>query len=270
MIRKAKGKPTESQQIQIAKKQHALETRIHKFTMAGVAFLPTDVVHGLGDALSHDEDTESEYEDEDEDASAEAAGSRAVSGPSLVIHAPPLLAGPESYTLPLPSALGFDVCRELGLTMLAHTELALREGQANEALAGVRLAIGEKSFLFRKALRNLHGKVRKTRAWDVIHSTTSRLNHHRNIYNQARDAMIRLEADADKLEIYRILKWTDLGTSTAIQDPNASGQRRKHLSWIWSTSGIEGADGSLMGECEQSRSLRTYMLILRSLQGQLD
>lgn len=250
--------------MQIAKKRDGLEARIHKFTMSGVAFLPPDMFHVYAKALAtsppaHDEDTDIGYSEDDEEDGSEAPSSREPTGQSTGGLSMTLPGGPESYSLPLPSAQGLDVCRQHGITILAHTEQALREGQANEALAAVRLGIGEQSFLFRKALRNLKGKVRKTRAWDVIHSTAARLNHNFIIYNQARDAMIALGADRTTLGMYQLLRKSDLKTSTAIQEPNAPGQRSEHLSWIWSTAGAQGADGSLLGECEQRTDFTKHL-----------
>ena len=48
----------------------------------------------------------------------------------------------------LPSSIGYQKCHELGLQHLTKKELSLREGQANDALHGIRMAIGEKSFRF--------------------------------------------------------------------------------------------------------------------------
>jgi len=43
----------------------------------------------------------------------------------------------------------------LGLATMASQELELRQGQANDALEGLRLALGHKSLLFRTKVRVL-------------------------------------------------------------------------------------------------------------------
>jgi hypothetical protein len=56
---------------------------------------------------------------------------------------------PEEITLFLPSSLSRADLERLGLTDIAKQELELRKGQANDALEGLRLALGHKSLLFR-------------------------------------------------------------------------------------------------------------------------
>lgn len=269
-IRKVRGKPRENQRIELAKKRDTLEARIVRFTTAGMAFLSPDMLHRLStntdSPVSEEEDTDSE--EEDDEPAQDVRPTRLRRGmPSGFGSAPEDT--PETYRLPLPSVLGLELCRQYGVSILAKKERALREGQANEALAAVRLAIGEKSFLFRKTLRNLKSKVKKTRAWDIILATSHRMNHHRLIYKQARNAMMALGADKETMAIYQALRSDDLKTSTAIQEPNAPGQRKDHLSWIWSLPGSQGVEGSILGECRASLYLIPPKAHHCSLQGQL-
>jgi hypothetical protein len=146
---------------------------------------------------------------------------------------------PEKKTIYLPSSIGAHKCSSLGLQKLALTELSLREGQANDALQAIRLAIAEKSFYFRKHLRLSRSKTEKTRSWDAIHTVGRRIQHQRHIYRQARHAMLNLGlSEAQLLSTYPELRDEDLHTSTAIQEPNSRGQRSKQLSWIWKASGL--------------------------------
>jgi hypothetical protein len=63
---------------------------------------------------------------------------------------PVLVHTAEIRPLPLPPTFGTTQSTSLGLDSLATKELKLREGQANDELQGVRMALGKKSFLFRK------------------------------------------------------------------------------------------------------------------------
>jgi len=55
---------------------------------------------------------------------------------------------PEHMSIFMPSSLQFAYIQRLGLVTMASQELELRQGQANDALKGLRLALGHKSFLF--------------------------------------------------------------------------------------------------------------------------
>jgi len=48
----------------------------------------------------------------------------------------------------MPSSLQITDMHRLGLVTMASQELELRQGQANDALEGLRLALGHKSLLF--------------------------------------------------------------------------------------------------------------------------
>ena len=172
----------------------------------------------------------------------------------------------------LPSSIGHEHCTKLGLQSLVFKELALREGQANDSLQAIRLAIGEKSFRFRKQLRLATSKKKKTRSWDGIHSVGKRLQHHRLVYRQARYAMVRLGVNQEKLDTdYRELHDDDLQTSTAVVEPNARGQRKKELSWIWQKTGMNISNQmTVVNECEfpnvQHWSMTTHSMILQYIE----
>ena len=70
----------------------------------------------------------------------------------------------EKYLILLPSALGHEICKKLNLQTILQAELALHEGQANDALYAIRLYIREKSVCFQKNLRLAKSKVQKTRS----------------------------------------------------------------------------------------------------------
>ena len=62
---------------------------------------------------------------------------------------------PEHMSIFMPSSLQFADIQRLGLVTMASQELELRQGQANDALEGLRLALGHKTLLFRTKVRVL-------------------------------------------------------------------------------------------------------------------
>lgn len=151
--------------------------------------------------------------------------------------------------------MGKDACIEAHIESIARKEMRLREGQAHDALHQLRLAIGHKSFLFRKRLRNAKSKTRKTRAWDDINAVGNTVSHQRRVYHSARNALIALGASKQTLAEYQQISSAETRSSTVIIDPNARGQRNTGLPWFWghlSNSGrASSADGSpLMTECK--------------------
>lgn len=149
---------------------------------------------------------------------------------------------PEERPLLFPSNISKDDRTAFQLKKLARKEMALRQGQANDALQAIRLGIGEKSFRFRNNLRPATSKGAKTRAWTLINNSGKKLQQHRLIYRRARQAMIDLGASDVLLEMYKELTNADMNSSTAVQEPNKRGQRDVELSWIWKTPGIFTGD----------------------------
>lgn len=155
----------------------------------------------------------------------------------------------ENIALLLPSTFGYEQCIEAKLKNVVNKEFQLREGQANDCLHQLRLAIGQKSFLFRTQLRNAKSKTRKTKAWDDISAVGDTVSHHRRVYHSARAALISLGGTTDVKNKYKVIHSRDVRSSTAIVDPNARGTRNKGLAWFWSV-GDQRADGALMTECK--------------------
>jgi hypothetical protein len=156
----------------------------------------------------------------------------------------------ERLPILLPSVIGLEKCIDSGLSEIVKKELTLRQGQANDALQGVRMALGKKSFLFRNNLRKSTSKVQKLRSWTDIGLVEAGVRHQAKIFRRARRALIALGASDDIMKRYQVLKKEHLRTSTVVVDPNARGQRNTSLAWFWSMD-IEGdsAKDALMTEC---------------------
>jgi hypothetical protein len=158
----------------------------------------------------------------------------------------------ECLPILLPSTIGWENCMDADLSEIIEKELTLRQGQANDALQGVRMALGKKSFLFRTRLRQSTSKVQKLRSWTDIGLVEAGVRHQAKVYRKARRALMALGASEDIMKRYQMLKKEDLRVSTVVVDLNARGQRNAKLAWFWSMD-VEGdsSKDALMTECER-------------------
>ena len=157
---------------------------------------------------------------------------------------------PETVPIYMPSSLKQDDIQRLGLGMLASQELELRKGQANDCLQSLRLALGHKAVLYRTKVRMAKSSVDKTRAWDNIKATTTKVNKHVRAYRRARRALKHLGADEATLARFQDLQAKHLKISADIIEENRVGQRSDTLPWFWRLDG-QNADqhDTWMQEC---------------------
>ena len=223
--------------LEVAQRRERLRKRVDVFNRSAVKYL-----QGIGQLQNIPGDIaplNDEHSDEEED-------------PFRPSYKELFMGEPESRVLHLPSMLGEEECIRLKLGSIMRKEVALREGQANDALQGLRRGIGEKSFRFRGHLRFAKGNIEKTRARSGIKSVSRALNHQRRVYSFARRALISLGAESEEAsETYKEVSLADLKASTVIYDINAPGKRNKNLAWFWSTHvmGNHTEDG-VMTECK--------------------
>ncbi|KIM58326.1 hypothetical protein SCLCIDRAFT_28113 [Scleroderma citrinum Foug A] len=145
----------------------------------------------------------------------------------------PIPDGAELVVLPLPSYLGKHHFYKLGVGGLVDQELQLRQGQANDTLHELWLALADKAVIFQKDVRHATNYNRNTRAWAKIATTEAIVQRHARIYCRCRMQMLALGAGPDILGQYQQLQDIDLRVSTAIADPNARGHRDDTLGWFW-------------------------------------
>ena len=156
----------------------------------------------------------------------------------------------ERISLHLPSHLGYSWCNRNAAESLAKAELRLREGQLNDSLHHIRIALGHKSYLFRNNVRPARTQRLKTRAWAELHAVESTVQHHARVYNRARQSILDLGANASLLDRYKVLERQDLRIDTTVIAPNVRGQRNKPLPWFWSMDVRRDADvGAWMNDC---------------------
>ena len=156
---------------------------------------------------------------------------------------------PEKIPLIMPSAIGKDRITTEHLKALASLELKLREGQANDCLERLRLALGHKSLLFRTRVRNASSVKEKTKAWDDVKTARRQVDKHVRGYHRARNAMARLGADLELLEKYLVIERKDLALSGDITKENRLGQRNDTLAWFWSVGKDSSTSNAWMTEC---------------------
>lgn len=157
--------------------------------------------------------------------------------------------GPESASLCLPSSLGIEECERIGWGELAKYEIELRNGEANDALEKIRLALGHKALLFYKKKREEKSQKQSTRSWKAVRSTDIQITKHVTNYRRARQAIIQLGGDVGSL---KEISKQDLNINKDVTESNRHSQRSDTLSWIWRTSQrmADTSNGDWMQECE--------------------
>ncbi|KAN0121377.1 hypothetical protein V8E52_003273 [Russula decolorans] len=175
----------------------------------------------------------------------------------------------EHISLYLPSHLGRSWCNRNAAEDLAKAELRIREGQLNDSLHHIRIALGHKSYLFRNNVCPARTQRLKTRAWAEVHAVESTVQHHAQVYNRAQQSMLDLGADASLLDRYKVLERQHLRTNTTVIAPNVRGQRNKSLPWFWSMDVRRDADvGAWMNDFYRVHWLRANAQKTRFFQHQ--
>jgi hypothetical protein len=129
--------------------------------------------------------------------------------------------------------------------------MELRCGQANDALAEIRIGLGHKSLLFRTKIRNANNVKETTQAWKEVRQSTKEIDRHVRCYKHARWALERLGALKETLEKYRGIEKEDLKMSSDMVEENRFGQRNDTLPWFWRLGPQADTDGDgVMEECK--------------------
>jgi hypothetical protein len=262
-VRKIGSHPTPDQKRDIALRRSQLQDKVDTFQRQAGSILHTvsnDSDDSWGDDYSRETYTGAEFDgisEEDEDGLNSAAEERYQTKVPRNIP-PDGCMDAEHISLHLPSYLGRSWCDRNAAEDLAKAELRLREGQLNDCLHHIRIALGHKSYLFRNNVRPAHTQRLKTRAWGEVHAVESTVQHHARVYNRACESMLDLAAEASLLDRYKVLERKDLRIETTVIAPNVRGQRNKSLPWFWSMDVRRDADvGAWMNDCRH-RFLHMY------------
>ncbi len=156
----------------------------------------------------------------------------------------------EYISLHLPSHLGHDWCDGNAAEALAKAEIHLREGQLNNSLHHICIALGHKSYLFRQDVHLAHTQRLKTCAWAEVHAAESTVQHHAWVYIHARQVIVNLGAGTSLLDWYKVLRHQDLSVKTSVIAPHVRSQWNKSLPWFWTMDVQRDADvGEWMEDC---------------------
>jgi hypothetical protein len=141
-----------------------------------------------------------------------------------------------------------------------QVELDLRLDQAARIISGLRDLIAEKSFQFSDVIRVAPRKGVRTRARSTIAKLNNHIAYHCRVYNHCRAALVKLGANDATLTKYRTLQRNDIGSSTALLNPNEPGSTTSHrLSWIWQSSRTTEDETSVgLYECKLYNNLLYY------------
>ncbi|KAI6024926.1 hypothetical protein BKA83DRAFT_4124738 [Pisolithus microcarpus] len=208
------------QEVKISEKRQRLSSRIEKFHSNGQAFckgLEIDGTFTPQDDPAFCGTDEEEHEDrefwDDDDEGDWEAPEEEVEG----------LAS-ELMSIWMPSSIGAAKLTELGLHDLLKEERELRIGQANDCLDQPRTDLGNKA-------------MEGTRTKKEIQKVVARVNKHVRSYQRARQAILRLDPDANMAEKYQEILPEDLVVSKEVTEENRFGQGTSKLAWFWVMDG---------------------------------
>lgn len=225
------------QKTDLLKRRQRLEARITAFEQRVAVLLniseDTQWSTEVG-RLRHAEDSADELSDDDPGQYSE------------------MLITPEVDMLSFPSSLDVGEIARNSLEAIAMVEAELRRGQINDALHGLRLALGEKSLCFRAEVRNAHSQRTSQRAWGNVHRYDGEARKHRKMYNHARAALTRLSIFPEFLATLHDITEQDMKMSGDVTEENRYGQRSDTLAWFWRLDdGLSGEDNlsPRMKEC---------------------
>jgi hypothetical protein len=232
-------KPSSTQRHDLLQRRHRLTVRMASFEQKVLAFMALDdeTAWSTANAKVREDSEDEAYADESDD---EEMG-------EVAIH-------PESQMLSLPSSLAPGEIDRLGLTGIAEQEGKLRRGQINDALEGLRLALGEKSLLFRTQVRKSRSQRTMTRAWKDVNKQDAVAQGHKRAYDHARKALKTLNVDREYVEGLKEITRDDMKMAGDVTEENRVGQRSSTLAWFWRLGGELATDETdinpRLKECE--------------------
>ncbi|TFY81296.1 hypothetical protein EWM64_g2719 [Hericium alpestre] len=256
-LRKLGKNLTTEQKNDLADRRRRLQARVSTFERAAGDYLPQDTdVTGGGIPLSENEGEDFDLvgedgEDIEQPEQQHAPGNAAADGTNVYVPV-------ERVALSIPSCLDDELRALPEMRSLLAKEAELREGQANDALQSLRLALGHKAFVFRHDVRNAGSQRGKTRAWADVMSIENTVQQQARIYRKAREALVTLKVKSSVLKRLQLLERAQLKVHTAVLDPVARGLRNANLPWFWSVD-VKGdsAEATWLADFHRVQWLRT-------------
>lgn len=173
--------------------------------------------------------------------------------PELDDHFP----APRSVVLSMPSSFCTADRIEIGWGILAEREIELRAAQAQDALRGLRQALGERSLCFQKVIRISKSQETSTRARSKIGMYDKMVTKHKKAYKRASQALRQL---GDTTLQWPELKDEHLKMKSEYNEEQRLGEKTGEssyqLPWIWTFDGVNissDQDGNpIMDECKSA------------------
>ena len=245
LIRQVGRTPTLEEQIDIAQCRAKLSTQITSHQQRARQFLNLTEQEEDDQSYSYN-DTHIFVEDDRGDIQLLALDSSKSKSQEEDVEKP------EAFLLGMPFNIGQETCVNRRLEVAVQAELLLWEGQMNDALQAVQLAIGKKAFVFRTNVRSAKSKKVKTQAYTLIQSIDTTLRYHAQLYRRARAAVEILAGPGTSLlDRFQPLEPEDLKTTTTFINPSVNGLKHKHLAWFWSMDvEADSVDDNVMRECK--------------------
>ena len=229
LVRKAGKDPCRDDKAMILKKRELLLAAIMKFEELGCKFLGDDATEGqMDNAIENEEMWDSD--------GAELAP----------VHEGTVA---EQHRVKFPSFWSAADRHWLNLGAIATMELELRIAWADDLLQSMRLNVGQKSMHYVKSYCPASSKIQQTRARMTIGGIERDLDHSCRLYMANRNVMEELGLPLAVLEgRFRPVTKDDLKASPSLEMPNARGQSRAQLSWIW-TVNLQSDQNNYLSEC---------------------
>ena len=145
---------------------------------------------------------------------------------------------PEAEGLLLPSSFNEETRVRLGLQKLATIEYTLREGQAHDALEGVRLSIKTFNFNLAFKVNFVHGQGPNTRAQAFLGTLAADKVSAADKYRRAWSALVALglpETDRTLQPLHDTELW-----SKNTSGPSKMGDSKKEDPWFWTAGRPSG------------------------------
>ncbi|KAJ7177717.1 hypothetical protein C8R46DRAFT_888663 [Mycena filopes] len=246
-------RPTAAQKRALSGRQGSLQRRCTKFEKAMSLFIRKHTIADDNDQSSDTapSDSDSEEETEDDDLTMVELSDSEDEGEDWedTEDDPDTITDLQKMRLSLPSNLKNAHLPDVLHHKLQKQETMMREGQINDSLRRLRLALGAKAWRLRNDVRNAGGGKGKTRAWGGVNAKDREVQRHVHVYMQATAALRRM-GTGDK---WKPITKQDLAMSGDITEANRTGQRASTLPWFWRLE-----DGGALGEMEESSEMTEF------------
>ncbi|TFY60025.1 hypothetical protein EVJ58_g5409 [Rhodofomes roseus] len=215
-------------QLQLVNKRNRLQRAIDSFAKQASSFWKDGVDSDNDDEETDDEEERAyagdDWEDVDEDPD--------VTDDLVVLEDPDDETQPESIPLRLPSTIGHKKLATMNKRRLGEQELRLREGQANDALHRLRMAIGLKSMVYLTQVRPANSQRTQTRAFKEAQNVEKVILECSRVFTLARRNMIPLvmtaaegEAMEKRFNEFRTAKKEAVAIAKQTAGPAAKGKQ---------------------------------------------